>query len=41
MSEVLSVELSAEDKARLEWASEKTQRSEADFAARGHPRIPR
>lgn len=31
MSEVLSVELSAEDKARLEWASEKTQRSEADL----------
>ncbi|NMX20826.1 ribbon-helix-helix protein, CopG family, partial [Mobiluncus mulieris] len=31
MSEVLSVELSAEDKARLEWVSEKTQRSEADL----------
>lgn len=39
MSEVLSVELSAEDKARLEWASEKTQRPEADLlreAAQGY-----
>lgn len=31
MSETLSVELSAEDKSRLKWASEKTQRSEADL----------
>lgn len=27
----MSVELSAEDKSRLKWASEKTQRSEADL----------
>lgn len=31
MGEVLSLKLSAEDKARLDWASEKTQRPAAEL----------